>query len=756
MANEPSSHESNKLSLFGATSVGVGAIVGGGILALAGVAFSTTGPSAVLAFALNGVIALLTALSFAEVASKFPESGGSYLFAKKVLSVDTAFMVGWVVWFASIVAAVLYALGFAHFALVIAEDIFRYFEQPSPKILQSDWAKTVLATIATLILTRTLNRSVSGGGAWINVTKVAVFAAVIAGGLWAIFHSPSQDVSSKLKPFFTAGGLGLLQAMGYTFIALQGFDLIAAVGGEVRKPARNIPLAMLLSLGIALAIYVPLLFVVMTVGVSEGTSISEAAAKDPEVIVALATKNFLGRFGYGLVVVAAVLSMYSALQANIYAASRIASAMAGDRNLPTSFGKIHSQWGTPVHATWLTTFVIVALLLVIPDVAAAGAASSLIFLVTFALAHWITILVRQRSLERPPPFRTPFFPLFPVVGGLACLALAIFQGIAVPTAGFIAAIWLACGILLFMTLFAKRARAMDASSTVFDPELIALRGINPLLLIPIANPSSASALCQLGAALIPPKIGRMLLLSVVEPESQIGAESLQPSKAPKLDALTPDKVDYATRMVREHLTASCQHGVQATSMTTIAESPMEEIARVARQHQCQSLLVGFGEISAAHQGTRVEWLLGALDADVVILRANDEFDLAHVRRVLVPVAGLGGHDALQARLLSSLSRIAVREVTFVRVLSNSSNQKERQRAERDLRRRADDEAGRSAKTELIIHDHACEAIVERSQDTDLLILGVQRVQRQKKLVGSFTRKLAASTPVPIIALSRRG
>jgi APA family basic amino acid/polyamine antiporter len=65
------------LGLLGATSVGIGAIVGGGILALAGAAFAQTGPSAVLAFALNGVIALLTVLSFAEVASKFPESGGT-------------------------------------------------------------------------------------------------------------------------------------------------------------------------------------------------------------------------------------------------------------------------------------------------------------------------------------------------------------------------------------------------------------------------------------------------------------------------------------------------------------------------------------------------------------------------------------------------------------------------------------------------------------------------------------------------------
>ena len=104
------------MGLLGATGVGVGAIVGGGILALAGVAFRTTGPSAMLAFLLNGILAVLTAFSYAEMSAAFPESGGTYIFSKKILSMPAAFIVGWVVWFASIIASVLYALGFASYA----------------------------------------------------------------------------------------------------------------------------------------------------------------------------------------------------------------------------------------------------------------------------------------------------------------------------------------------------------------------------------------------------------------------------------------------------------------------------------------------------------------------------------------------------------------------------------------------------------------------------------------------------------------
>ncbi len=682
------------------------------------------------------------------MASKFSQSGGTYNYAKKVLSVDAAFMVGWVVWFASIVAAVLYALGFAHFALVMLQDLFQLVGWQLPDLLLHSFAKAVVAVLTTAFITISLVRSAAGGGQWINVSKVAVFGILILGGMWALTRADAGDVHDKLQPFFSAGALGLFQAMGYTFIALQGFDLIAAVGGEVRDPARNLPLSMLLSLGIALLIYIPLLFVLMTVGLPAGASISEAASSDPEGIVAIAAKHYLGVFGYALVIVAAVLSMFSALQANLFAASRIARAMAVDRNLPAWLGDLHSQRGTPVAAIGLTSAVTILLLLVTPDVAAAGAASSLIFLVTFALAHWVSILVRQRSMDRPPPFRTPFFPIVPVLGGLACLALALFQGIAVPAAGLIATAWLAIGSFLFLTLFARRARAMDATSTVLNPELISLRGLSPLVLVPIANPSSALSLVSLASSLMPSSIGRVLMLSVIE------SKGLQADTS-QADAAQQARLD-ASQMLIEHLRAAELSGIPASSMTTVAPSAMEEIVRVARLHRCQSLMLGFGSIAESARGSKLEWLLGALDAEIVVLRAPTGWQPTQVRRVLVPVAGQGGHDALLARLLSSLTRGNAREITFFRVLPESATEKERRSAQRDLRHRADDEAGRSARVELVTSADPISAVAARAEQSDLIIVGIQRLGRQHKLFGSFTRQLAARTQCPLIAISRRG
>ena len=741
--NQTALDHERSIGLFGATGVGVGAIVGGGILALAGVAFATTGPAAMLAFAINGVIAMLTALSIAEMSSKFPESGGTYTFARKVLSVEAAFSVGWVVWFASVVAAVLYALGFAYFALILTGDLLAAANVRRPDWLDHSMAVPVLAIVATILLAIQLSVSRGGGGTWPNIAKVIVFVVLIFGGFWAVARQGPRETSEALRPFFSNGMSGLVQAMGYTFIALQGFDLIAAVGGEVKNPSKTIPRAMILSLAIALAIYLPLLFVITSVGTSEGQSIVEVAAEDPEGIVAVAARNYLGTAGYWLVVVAAVLSMFTALQANLFAASRIALSMSRDRTLPSILQQRSANLGTPVVAIAATALLVTVLILAIPEVAAAGAASSLIFLVTFAIAHWLAVLVRQRSELNPPPFQSPLYPVVPIVGGLACIGLAVFQGFAVPLAGQIAVAWLSLGGVLFLTLFARRARLMDVSNVAANPELVRLRGNTPLVLVPIANPSNARPMIELADALVPAGFGRVLLQTIVV---------TPPDWDPQRD---PQPVDRAQSVMQELLVACHELEVQAETLTTVAPKPMEEIARVARLHRCESVLVGLSEIDHDDQETPVERLLSRIDADVVVLRAKPNWHLSDTLRILVPVAGQGGHDHLLARLLASLSRQQWREVTFIRVVPSDTTPADAKRVRRELDRLAYDNSAGNCTREVVFDDDPVTAITDRAKASDLLILGSQRIGPKQKLFGTFTREIAKHSDCPIIVMSRR-
>ena len=732
------------IGLFGATGIGVGAIVGGGILALAGVAFSTTGPAAIVAFALNGLIALITALSFAEMSAAFPESGGTYAFAKKVFSVRSAFLVGWVVWLASTVAAVLYALGFAAFAAMAIERLVPLvFGVEAPWWIRGRQTEDILALGVTGLYALALLRRSGGGRQWESVGKLVVFAIIIIGGVWTLANQPWPETTGRLDPFFPAGIGGLAQAMGYTFIALQGFDIIAAVAGEVRDPGRTIPRAMGLSLGVALVVYLPLLFVLAAAGVPPGQSITEAAAADMEGVVANAVQRFLGPTGFWLVVVAAILSMLSALRANLMAASSIASAMASDRALPEVLGAMNERTGAPVAAVSATAFMVVAVLAIVPDVPAAGAVASLIFLISFALAHWTGLLARLCRGDRDMPFRAPWFPVVPVFGIVSCLALAVFQGVTVPSAGVVALVWLLLGGVLFVGLFGRRARVVDASAEALDPDLVRLRGRNPLVLVPMANPAKAAGLVALASAMAPPRSGRVLMLSVVRPP-----ETWLPGEHP------PQLVD-AQAVLGEALTASFAARLRPEALTTVAAQPWSEIARVARIHHCESLLLGMGRLDDETVEGPLAELVAGLDANVLFLRAPTAWSPLDARRILVPVGGQRDHSTLRARLLGSLGREHGVEVRYMGLLPPGLPAVQERRLRRDLVRLAEDEVGGEVVVQVERAADMAGHIIERAADHDLTILGVARRAGRSGLFGEVTRGVVAGTEAPLLIISRR-
>jgi amino acid transporter len=620
------------LGLYDATGIGVGAIVGGGILALAGTALAATGPGAWLAFLLNGLIAVITALSFAELCTAFPQSGGTYLFAKRVLSVGAAFSVGWVVWFASIVAAALYAIGFGTFLL----DGLAVLVPGFPAWLSGTPAIVCVALFGTLLCILYLCRAGGSGGNWINVLKVLVFGVLIIGGIWA-WRRNQPPALERLSPMLSRGFPGLIAAMGYTFIALQGFDLIAAAAGEVREPRRVLPRAMLLSLGLALAVYLPIMLLIPIAGVPAGSSLVETVRADPDTIVARAARVFLGNLGFWLVIVVGVLSMLSALIANLFAASRIAHAMAQDRTLPSSLERVGSRHATPRTALWWTGALTCLTLAVVEDIRRAGAAASLIFLVTFALAHLICILARWRKPDHPG-FRTPGWPVLPAVGLAACASLAIFQGIVVPAAGLITGAWLVAGFFCFLWLFGRRARVYDAASESADPDLLELRGRSPLVLVPIANPANAETMALLAACITPPRVGRVLLLNVARLPTDEGESD---------DLMTTADV------LRQSMSAAIRARVRVEGLATVSADPWTEINRVARAHRCASVLLGMASLADDAVRGRLEDLATRLPGNVVIFRGPRHWQPRAVRRVLVPIGGRVVHNAFAGAWMGS-------------------------------------------------------------------------------------------------------
>ena len=768
------------IGLLGATTVGVGAIVGGGIFVLAGVAYARTGPATVVAFALNGAIALLTALSFAEISSAFPESGGAYRFAKKVLSVRSAFAIGWVLWFAYIVAGVLYAVGFASYAALAIERLWAAAGTDVPGWLHDRRMQLLLASGAAIAYAAQLVRKSTGGGQWATGGKLVVFGVLVVAGAVALARQPLPQTSEALTPFFSGGAPGLLAAMGFTFIALQGFDLIATVAGEVKAPARNIPRAMFLSLGTALVVYLPLLLIVAAVGADPDTGITALAAAQPETLIPVAVARYMGPVGYWLVVVAAILSTLSALHANILAASRVAQTMARDHTLPGVLGELHARHGTPVMALYATTLTLVAIVFMIPDLAGAGAAASLIFLLSFALTHVTAYLARVRSSAPAEAFRTPLFPLVPLVGGLACAGLATFQAVVTPVATAIMLIWLALGGMLYVSLLANRARTADASAQARDPLLVKLRGHSPLVLVPVANPAHAPALVAVASALVPSSVGRVLLLSIVAtPDAQTGQQTgqrglqdqrgLEDQRAGTVDGdRMLARLADAQSVVQSALTTSYATGQTPEALITAAPDPWPEIRRVAEMHGCECLLLGLRRLPGAparddHTMDELEELINVVACDVALMCMPPSWRLEDARRVLVPLGGRGEQHALRARLLGSITRGAAREVTFLRIVPTGASEAEAEEARRNAERLARDNLPGAHAVEIVRSDDVVGAVADAAAHHDLLILGLQvehttfRMGRSRAIFGSLALDMARRAPCATIMLSgRRG
>ena len=731
------------IGVFGATLVGIGGILGGGLMVLLGTAFNAAGPAAILAFALNGVVAWLTAMSVAEISSTFPQSGGAYNFAKKVLNVQAAFVVGWVTWFAYIVAAVLYALSFAAFTAILIRGVYAATGYEHPAWVDGRNFILLLASGATVMYAIGLVRKTSGGGQWVHVAKVVVFVLLVGAGAIALVRQPLTDIGPELQPFFSGGLTGLVAAMGVMFISLQGFEMVAAIAGEVRDPERTIPRAVFLSLGISFAVYLPLVFLVATAGVDDGAHVMALAAANPDTVAAVAVSEFLGSAGYWVMVVLIALATLSAVQSNLLTASRIAFAMAHDHTLPSVMERKHATRGTPVMAIYATTIAVVAIVFMISDLAAAGAASGLIFLLAFALTHVTAYLARKRRGDRvvPGAYQTRAFPLVPLVGGSACAALGVFQAFVVPDAGGVLLIWLALGVLLYFALFKGRSEIADAAAEALDPQLQLLRGKSPLVLLPIANPATARSMVEVANALAPSQYARVLLLAIVRTEKTGG------------DPLA--RLADAQDAVREALTASYVDGHAPEALITAATDPWKEMQRIADEHRCESLLLGLPKTLDAAFDREVENLVNEVDCDVALMRAPADWRIGTAKRILVPVAGRGDVAELRARLLGSLCRESPRELVFLTVLPTTTHDDSILDMVKSVSHLADMNIPGKPTVEVVRSDDPATAILAEAVRCDLVILGLREARSGRRMLGTINRRIAFESPCAVMLLARR-
>ncbi|MEJ2195408.1 MAG: APC family permease [Ignavibacteriaceae bacterium] len=407
MADTKNNSDSNQptfardLGLFDATMIGVGAMIGAGIFVLTGLAAGEAGPASILSFALNGLVTLITAFAYAELASAIPRAGGGYSFVRMAFPGATGFVAGWMLWFAYTVACSLYALGFGGY---FWEFFLKYFPGLAESIHSILKQHSVVLIVTALIAAFFIWLNMRGAevtGKTENVltlSKIAILSIFIFFGLSLIFSEPTQTLK-HFTPFFPKGFSGVFVAMGLTFIAFEGYDLIATVAEEIKNPERNIPRATFIALGITIIIYLLILFVSLgAINVDEPSW--EFLGRFKETAIVRAAEAFMPAFGVGLIVFGGLLSTMSALNATVMAASRVAFSMSRDLWLPPKMSRIHQTRRTPYIAVFVTGFILIIMAVTLP-IEAVGSAASLIFLLTFAMVNLSLIALRRKYPEIP-------------------------------------------------------------------------------------------------------------------------------------------------------------------------------------------------------------------------------------------------------------------------------------------------------------------------------------------------------------------
>jgi amino acid transporter/nucleotide-binding universal stress UspA family protein len=704
-----------RLGLFEATMIGVGAMIGAGIFVLTGIAVGNAGPAAVLAFALNGVVTIFTALSYAELASAIPEAGGGYSFIKKVMPNSIAFISGWMLWFAYIVACSLYAKGFGSYFLEFFErfipsvthHVIDFFgRNPSVDLL------TVLIGILFLTINIIGTHATGKTENVITLAKIAILSVFIFFGVKQVLSAP-EVTSENFTPLFPLGFSGVLAAMGLTFIAFEGYDLIATVSEEVKEPRRTIPRAILLSLGITIVIYLLVVFsCIGAVPSAEGLPTWQLLGKYKEIGIIRAAQGFMPKFGVILILGGGLFATLSALNATIMASSRVAFSMGRDWMLPNILSRVHSIRRTPVLAISLSGFLFLLVAVALP-LEIIGISSSLLFLMTFALVNVALIMFRRRSTSPRTPFRVPFFPLTPILGVLTSAGLAVFQLVNNPSALVLASAWVLVGLTIYLILFSKRVSIADVPKTIVTPELLELKKAKRYkTLVPLANPERVRPLVELAGKIACTCRGEVLALSVVDLPDVIGYSGAQPY------------ADEAQRVLKKAQEIAMGRRLPFSSLLKIGRSAASEIIQVARENRCHLILLGYKKDEDPLDNSVIHYVISHQPCDVAILKSGN-VSVDTFRRILIPIAGREVHDKIKVRIVHCLYQIEESQVTLMTVVPSGSSMMRRSRAYDMLKRAA--KVYQVPLAELVVdeNDQAVQAIIQRASAYDLLVLGMR-------------------------------
>jgi APA family basic amino acid/polyamine antiporter len=393
------------IGLWQLTAIGLGAIIGAGIFALAGpVAKNDAGPAVSISFIIAGVASACAALSYAEFGGLIPQAGSAYTYGYAVLGEAVGWFIGWdlLLEYTAIVAVV--AIGVSQYISFLLEGLG--LDLPAWMLgapgTGDGHRVDLFAILLCLGVAWLLNRGIKTSArveTYLVFVKIAIVLAVVVVGAFYV-------TSDNLTPYFPFGFGGAATGAATVFFAVFGYDAMSTAAEESKEAERNLPKAIVLSLAIAMVLY--LLAATVLTGMQNYTDLADAAAF-AVAFDAVGLPAFAKIVAFG-----AIVGIITVLFSFSLGASRVWYAISRDGLLPGWFAKTNDQH-SPHRPVWIVGIVSAAIAGLMP-IGEAAELTNIGILLAFVVVCVAVIVLRYRSPELPRTFRAPFMPFTPLLG----------------------------------------------------------------------------------------------------------------------------------------------------------------------------------------------------------------------------------------------------------------------------------------------------------------------------------------------------
>jgi APA family basic amino acid/polyamine antiporter len=476
-SHDPSRRLRKTLGLWSLVAMGIGIVIGSGIFTFTGTAAAGlkfeypsvfkapvlnllldgrsavgtfgrpgAGPAISLSFLLVAIACGFAALCYAELASMIPVSGSAYTYAYATMGEIFAWIIGWDLILEYAVSNMAVAVGFSAYCNDLLDNVFGVHlpaKLSTPIFaggkLTGAWFNLpafLLLMVLTWLLVRGVREGAAANGVMVAV-KIGVIIAFVVGASRAVN-------TANWHPFMPNGISGVLTGSAIVFFTYIGFDAVSTAAEECKNPQRDLPLGILITLGVCAILYAGVALVLT--GIAHWDTLGNDAP----------VANALKAIGYNrlrfAVTVGALAGMTSSALVGQYGQARIWFAMSRDRLLPGLFSKVHWKHGTPHVSTWIAGL-FAALPAGIWDIGTLGDLTNIGTLFAFVVVSAAVIILRRTQPERKRSFRVPWVPFLPALSILCCCTLMLSLPLETWIRFFA---WLGIGIVIYFFYSRKR------------------------------------------------------------------------------------------------------------------------------------------------------------------------------------------------------------------------------------------------------------------------------------------------------------